>query len=61
MADPVVKNKGTSVPGILLFAGGLLTAIAQIWVGETPNLEGLMASFIAMLSGFGLVKADGGL
>ena len=53
-----MKNKKTTIAGILLLAGAVITVVGQILAGHAPNLEAL----IAALAGAGLLAAgDGGL
>ena len=53
-----MKNKWTTVVGILLIVGAVATAAGQVLSGEVPDFKAIME----LLGGIGFLKAgDGGL
>ena len=53
-----MKNRYTTIAGILALVGAVVIAAGQMLNGETPNLEAIVAG----ITGLGLIKAgDGGL
>jgi hypothetical protein len=53
-----VKNRKTTVAGILLLVGAAVTVVGQLLSGQPPDFEALLAA----LGGVGLLAAgDGGL
>lgn len=53
-----MKNKVTTISGILLIAGAVLTAAGSFLAGDAPDFS----SVLAAIAGAGFLKAaDGGL
>lgn len=53
-----MKNKRTTISGLLLLAGAVLIAGGQLLAGDTPDI----AAVLTALTGVGfLVSGDGGL
>ena len=51
-----MKNKWTTVTGVLALIGAVCLAAVRVMNGEPPNVE----SIIAALTGLGLLKASDG-
>lgn len=51
-----INNPGTTIPGLLLFIGGSLVAIAKLLQGEKPDLEEVASA----AAGIGLIRAKSG-
>jgi len=59
---PQLKNKWTTVAGLVLLVGSGLVAIAQIMQGDMSAVDALKEVWVGLVAGVAALKAgDGGL